>query len=264
LDEIGFVWSKKGDNLKALDYFNKSLLIREKNLGSGHLDCANSYRNLGLVCESKGDMENAWKYFNKCLEIEVKFLGEMHPSTAATLDNIGKILSIEHQLDKALEFYQKSLNIRLKTLGNFHSQVEKSYYNIGSVLYKKCCYQEALYYYNKSLEINLSRRKDILFIEYLYFDIGLCHKNIKDFSSAINSLISGYKLSRRGGFPYHIAECYEALNDKESAFQYFLESAEIRKDSIGKEHESTQNSIDSAKRLAKALGKEGELPEWMN
>jgi hypothetical protein len=42
-----------------------------------------------------------------------------------------------------------------------------------------------------------------------------------------------------------------------------MESAEIRKKSIGLENEATIDAIQNAKRLATELGKENELPDWM-
>jgi hypothetical protein len=68
---------------------------------------------------------------------------------------------------------------------------------------------------------------------------------------------------KKGGIAFQIAQCYEALNDKETALDYYIQSAEIRKEDIGLENEATQEAIINALRLAKELGKHGELPEWM-
>jgi hypothetical protein len=49
------------------------------------------------------------------------------------------------------------------------------------------------------------------------------------------------------------------------ALDYYIQSATIRKDDpvVGLDDEATKESISNAKRLAKELGKEGDLPEWM-
>jgi hypothetical protein len=47
---------------------------------------------------------------------------------------------------------------------------------------------------------------------------------------------------------------------------YYIQSAEIRKEDpdFGIEAEATQESIKACIRLAKELGKEDELPDWIN
>ena len=49
----------------------------------------------------------------------------------------------------------------------------------------------------------------------------------------------------------------------EAYFHHLLANAEIRKERIGVNDPSTKESISNAKRLAKELGKEGELPDWI-
>ncbi len=66
-------------------------------------------------------------------------------------------------------------------------------------------------------------------------------------------------------FPFYIGLCYEELAENENALQYYIQSAEIRKEDpdLGLVADSTQEAIAAAKRLAKELGKEDELPKWM-
>ena len=63
-----------------------------------------------------------------------------------------------------------------------------------------------------------------------------------------------------------IAQCYEFLNEKQNALDYYIQSAKIRKEDPDAEieTEATQQSIKACIRLAKELGKEGELPGWMD
>jgi hypothetical protein len=58
---------------------------------------------------------------------------------------------------------------------------------------------------------------------------------------------------------------YEFKNQLEENEKELYEIATIRKEDpdIGLEDEATKESISKAKRLAKELGKEGDLPEWM-
>jgi hypothetical protein len=54
------------------------------------------------------------------------------------------------------------------------------------------------------------------------------------------------------------------LLDLNVAFDYYMQSAEIRKNDkeAGIAYEATQESITNAQRLAKQLHREDELPKW--
>ena len=85
------------------------------------------------------------------------------------------------------------------------------------------------------------------------------------YTSAIKVFNNGFEIQRKGGYPFKIATCFEKLGNNQEALDYFIQSAEIRKDDpeVGLTDETTIESIENAKRLAKELGKETELPEWI-
>jgi tetratricopeptide (TPR) repeat protein len=143
---------------------------------------------------------------------------------ATSYNNIGSVCDNKGEYDKALDFYQKCLDIRLKTLGEDHPKVANAFWNIG-----------------------------------------LCLQKSEDFSSAIKAFNNGYKIQCKGGYPFRIASCHEQLGNKIEALDYFIQSAEIRKENpeAGLTNEATIESIENAKRIAKELGKESELPEWI-
>jgi hypothetical protein len=70
---------------------------------------------------------------------------------------------------------------------------------------------------------------------------------------------------KKGGFPLQIVKCYEALGNNELALDYFIQSAEIRKvdPEGGLDNIQTKTSVENANCIAKEMGKENELPEWM-
>ena len=127
-------------------------------------------------------------------------------------------------------------------------------------------YFQALRHFQECLKIQLERPhfRDYL-IPFTYFYIGECEFELGVHEKAIESLLKGFELVKKGGFPFLIAECYEALSDNVKALDYYIQSATIRKDDpeVGLEAKATQESISNARRLAKELNKEHELPDWM-
>jgi tetratricopeptide (TPR) repeat protein len=96
-------------------------------------------------------------------------------------------------------------------------------------------------------------------------NIGESYIGLEKYKVAISYFEKGYTILKKGGFPFQIGKCYEALGNMDLALDYYIQSSEIRKvdPECGLEHENTQNSIENAKRVAKELGKENELPEWI-
>jgi tetratricopeptide (TPR) repeat protein len=102
-------------------------------------------------------------------------------------------------------------------------------------------------------------------ISTIYFTIGNCFKELRNYYQAIDNYSKGFKINSMGRFPFRIAQCYEALLDFNAAFDYYLQSAEIRKndEEVGLDHSATQESTANAIRLAQQLSREDELPKWI-
>jgi len=144
--------------------------------------------------------------------------------------------------------------------------VASSYDNIGNIWRSKGNYDKALEYYKKSLAIKLKTfGENHSSVAFNYFNIGKILKDQKNYKVAIENIKIGYAINKQSAFPFYIAKCYEALNDKVNALDFFIQSAEIRKEhpKIGLDAEATQEAIQNALRVSKELGKENELPEWM-
>ncbi len=263
---IGFLWDSKGEYDKAFKYYEKCLDIELKTFDGENTDIANSYGSIASVLGNKGEYNKALEYFEKSLAIRLKTIDAEDSHLAYLYNNIGVIYINKADYDKALEYYEKSLAIRLKILGDEHPDVSNLLNNIGLIWYRKGEYDKALEYYEKSLAIKLKilggEHSDVATS---YFDIGTINKTLNKLDLAIENYQNGFSIQQKGGFPFKIAQCYEELHEKEKALDYFIQCAEIRKEDpgVGIENEATQEAIENAKRLAKELNKENELPKWM-
>jgi tetratricopeptide (TPR) repeat protein len=266
-NNIGLIWDSKGEYDKALEFCLLSLDIGIKTLGNQHPDVAIYWTNVGTVWYSKGEYDKALELFQRSLDIELKNFGNQHHNTAITYNNIGIVWYNKGEYDKALELYQKSLDIDLKTLGNQHPELADSYNSIGRAWYKKDEYDKALEFYQQCLDIRLktlgSEHPDVVAS---YNNIGNCQRELKMYQLAIQSFKACFEIQKEAGYPFQIAKCYEALSENPDALGYYIQSAEIRKEDpdFGIEAEATQESIKACIRLAKELGKEDELPDWIN
>ena len=158
---------------------------------------------------------------------------------------------------------KKSINIFEKIHGINHFKLGISYRLAGAILKTNKSLIEAIHYLNKSLKIYSLNNIDNDNLGEIYFEIGLCYFELKEYKNALSYLNQGFKHTRKGGFQNMIASCYEKLNEIPTAFKYHLEAGKIRKEDIGLNDESTQESISNCLRLAKQLNKENELPNWI-
>ena len=83
-NNIGLVYDNKGEYDKALEYYQKSLAIKLKQLGPEHPSVAISYHNMAYVYKAKKDLAKAKEYWEKAYAIRLKKLGPNHPDTKGT------------------------------------------------------------------------------------------------------------------------------------------------------------------------------------
>ena len=266
LNLIGVACEKNGDNEKALEFFQKCLDIRLKILGDQHPDVAVTYINVGSSWSKKGDYDKALDFYQQSLDIQLKINDFKYPEVATTYFLIGSLWDNKLEYDRALEFFQKGLEIELNKLGDQQPEIASSYNAIGGLWLAKGNNDKALEFYQKCLDIQLNTiGKQHPDVSTLYFKIGNCQKELHLYSEAIHSFLAGFEFNKKGGYPFQIAQCYEALSENLIALEYYIQSAEIRNSDseAGPEHESTKKSIHNTIRVAKIIGKEKELPLWI-
>jgi tetratricopeptide (TPR) repeat protein len=263
------VLAKPSDNdWKALFYLDKQLQALQQNELRGDFLRAlmphNDFKTkpalwLGLKAIALFDKEDALAYLAK-IDTTVSFVTE----DSDLLFQLGRCEDKFANYNKALEYHEKCLAIRLKTLGGEHPDVTVSYINIGSIWNYKGNYDKALEYYEKCLVIELKTLgAGHPRVAYSYNNIGDFLKNLEKYVLAIDVFKKGLSIHKVGGFPFKIAQCYEALDQFEEALSYYIQSAEIRKERLGLEATETSEAIANAQRLAKQLGKEKQLPKWI-
>jgi len=155
LFKLGNCEFKLGNYLKAIEYYENSIVIKLKTLGLEHPDVGNLYNHIGNAWNRKGYYSKAIEYYENSIVIKLKTLGFEHPEVANSYNNIGVAWESLKEFDKALEYYEKCLAIELKTVGGEHPNVASSYMNIGNAWHGKNNNDKALEYLEKSLLIKL-------------------------------------------------------------------------------------------------------------
>jgi tetratricopeptide (TPR) repeat protein len=61
--DLGTAWIKKGEDDKAIEYFEKALMVLTKTFGDNHQLITISWDGLGVAWREKGEYDKAIEYF---------------------------------------------------------------------------------------------------------------------------------------------------------------------------------------------------------
>lgn len=203
-NNIGVVYTKQGNTIKALDYFLRNVRIKEK-IGNKK-GIASSYNNIGYIYYSLNDTTKALRYFNKTLSIYTEIKNKK--GIANTLYNIGSINVDKGELEKGLEYLQKALEIQEKI--NDKVGISLSLYTIGDVNYL-LGNNIALDYLQRSLK--LSREiNDKEGVAYSLVSIGNIYLETGNTIEAKKYAQKSMFLSQKLGYPANIKNTSELLS----------------------------------------------------
>jgi len=240
--------TSQGDILKALEYYSKSLKLREE-IGDKR-GTANSLNNIGIIYQNQGDLSKALEYYRKSLQLR-EDIG-YKKGTANSLNNIGVIYDKQGDIPKALEHHSKSLQLReeigdKKGTASSLNNIGFIYQNHGdpSVTFSKedvlrAGNTKALEYYNKSLQL-YEEIGDKQGMAILLSNIGNIYLAQHQLATAKRYFEKAYQLSKEIGYPERIEKAanglkkvYEQQGNYKLAYQFYQEAILMR-DSIQSE-----------------------------
>src|SRR4030095_633023 len=118
LNNLGLLYSYKGEFEKAEPLYQLALAIRERALEPEHPDVAQSLNSLANIYREKADYAKAERLYLRALNIKEKVLGPEHPDLAGSLNNLAIIYDDKCYYAKAEPLFLRALNIREKVLGS--------------------------------------------------------------------------------------------------------------------------------------------------
>lgn len=99
-----------GEHKKALEFYTKSLEIRQQTLPENHPGIADSYYNIGVVYKRLKDYENALLSFTKAKEIYAICYGVEHPETVdcnKRIEDVKAKLQLANWWEKLKRLFRK-------------------------------------------------------------------------------------------------------------------------------------------------------------
>jgi len=185
---IGIImYHYKGDYVKALEYFIKSIDVNQE-IGDKIFE-GNALIGIGGVYEKRGDYKKAIDYYKRSIQ-KCEECGNQG-SLIAALVNLGNIFKNQGDDNKAIGYYKRSINICKRI--NSKYGMGYAFQGIGSIYKNQGYFEKALEYYKTSIKI----RKDIgdkLGIGDPLFSIGMIFNYMGKYSLALKYLKRSFKI----------------------------------------------------------------------
>ena len=251
----GIIHKAKGNYSQAIDFFLKSLKLREEVMMMHPDDVRNkkgiadSYNNIGLIHRDQGDYDRAIDFFLKSLKIREE-VWSANPNDvgnkkgiAASYGNIGLIHYSKKNYTQAINFQFKSLRINEEIEDK--NGMAGTYNYIGNIYYSKGDYDQAIKFYLKSIKIKeeIGDKNGLAYasnnLGNLYLDQGKVSEAKKEF---FKSLRIAKEIKERPVMIevyLSLAACDSAIGNFKSAYEYHKLYSET-KDSLLNEESSKQ------------------------
>lgn len=230
LDNLASVYNSNGEPRKAIEYRQKALNIRLKNLDANNPLIAYSYNSIGNAYISIREFDKAIEYHNKALNIRLKNLGADHLDVGQSYYNLGATYFEKGQFDQAIIFCQKALEIRLKGLDQNHPKVAQTYTVMGNSFRENEEFDDALECHKKALEIYLSAlSSDNTWVAYSYNNLGTTYVKkgkyniaILYFQKALNIQLKnlGKEHAESAGSYVNLGVTYSYIGDNSKSIEY--------------------------------------------
>ena len=220
---IGFLAQQHGDIQKALDYGNKSLLLRKEIMDKKGVGM--SLNNIGLIYNKLGDIKKALEYYYQSLKIQEEINDK--EGIAMSLNNIGYNYKKQGDTYKSLEYFNKSLKFHeaikdkygiamsLNNIGYIYDNQAEQMRSPDSTYRREQLTSKALECYNKSLKIR-EEINDKKGIAYSLNNIGVIYDKQAEQLSSRSSTAQRNQLSNKAlEYYYNSLKIRKEINDKD-------------------------------------------------
>ena len=255
-------------DLLSLEYYLKTLTIRERILGSNNPATAISYNNIGVTYMYMSDYPKALEYYFKALDINERVLESDNPYTAGSYNNIGVTYRSMGNYPKALEYHFKALDIEERVLSSNNPDTATSYNNIGGTYGYMGDYPKALEYFLKALNIferiSGTNNPDTATS---YNNIGSTYGSMGDYPKALEYHFKALDIEERvlgtdhpatAGSYNSIGSTYGSMSNYPKALEYTFKALDIQKRILGTDHPDIATSYNN---IGSAYGYMGNYPK---
>ena len=153
LDNLATLLQAQGDYATARPLYDQALDIRERVLGTDHIDTAESLNNLASSLLAQGDYAAARPLLERSVAICEQVLGPDHPVTAIGINNLAFLMKEQGDYTAARPLLERALAIRERVLGPDHPDTATALNNLARLLQDQGDYAAAQPLYVRAMAV---------------------------------------------------------------------------------------------------------------
>jgi len=134
---LGRVYERLGLYDRAEPLLTTALALRQKALGPGAADVAESWSRLGDLWQAEGRYDRAEAAYRQALARRRALYGEAHPAVAASLDSLADLLSDKGDFRAAEPLLRRALSLREQLFGPESLEVAASRNSLALFLHER-------------------------------------------------------------------------------------------------------------------------------
>ncbi|KAF8442503.1 hypothetical protein BDZ91DRAFT_754977 [Kalaharituber pfeilii] len=265
LDTLYWVYQNHGHYRKAEEMCTAVLAIREKLLGTNHLETLNTIHAMAGLYEEQGKYNQALGLYQRVLEGREKALGTDHQNTLRTVINMGLVYTRQGKYSEALELFQRALAGCEKSLGADHLMTLSTVHNLAMVYTHQGKYNQALERYQwalagfeKTLGADHPTTLDTV------NNMAIVYENQGKYSQALElyqRALAGKEKAMGADHPttldtiHNMAIVYQNQGKYSQALELYQRALAGCEKSLGTDHPSTLDTVDSMANVYERQGK---------
>ncbi len=249
LNNIGVIYAKEGDYLKALDYYKHSLKIKKQYFGNQHRSIGTNLRNIGIIYSRIGEYNRGMEYYHLALKNWKDYYGDSHPKIGELYQDISVVQMYLGDYQSALGYQTEAMNILSAKLDESHPLIALGDSNLSMLYMGMEMYNEAEVHNLASIQKQIERfgeKHHDLAIN--YSNLGTIYAEKKKYKLALEYLNKAIALRKAQLGEWHyktaiiygkIGSTYFKLKNYELAEEYQLKALDIAKIFWGDFHHRT-------------------------
>jgi tetratricopeptide (TPR) repeat protein len=169
---LGVLHKRKGDFVKAIEYYRQAMQIQGKRWGTTHPRFLNGYEQFAECLAQIGQIDEAEKIQRESLALRRSVHGDMSSRVALTMRDLGITLMISGKLAEAISLFEQSIAIskmvsgeRSFVLAPIFSYLAEAHEKNGAMRQAESNHQKALTIFN---DTHLADPLTLAFAQYRY------------------------------------------------------------------------------------------------
>ena len=251
-DVIGTTYLALGENKKAIDQYERAVVLRKLHLGRNSPETLTTMNKLAKAYREFGQFREASRLFEETLNLQKANLGLDHPDTLDTMTGLAITYGLAGQHSEEVSLMEQRLKLQKAKRGSKHPDALLAMHHLGLAYDGAGRLGDAVSLYEETLKLSKSNPEAKMVALWSMECLARAYQKIGKASEALSIFEDALKFSQRKLGPEHLEtlDCMHNLADfcqdigrPDKALPLFEETVKLRKAKLGADHPATLLSM---------------------